>query len=54
MRESRAGPYHVCIRVWDDVGREIPGLHLLAEGCKPHCCIDGSNWQALMENTRIA
>lgn len=40
-------PYHVGIRVWDDVGRDILGLHLLAKGCELHCGIDHSNWKVL-------
>lgn len=40
-------PYHVGIRVWDDVGREILGLQLLAKGCELHRSIDHSNWKVL-------
>lgn len=39
--------YHVGIRVRDDVGREILGEHLLAEGCELCCGIDRSNWKVL-------
>lgn len=35
------------ICVWDDVGREILGVHLLAEGIEPYCGIDCSNWKVL-------
>lgn len=35
------------IRVWDDIGREIVGVHLLAEGCELLCGIDHSNWKVL-------
>lgn len=38
---------HVGIRVWDDIGREIVGVHLLAEGCELLCGIDHSNWKVL-------
>lgn len=44
---GRAVPHHVGIRVWDDVGREIVGVHLLAEGCELLCGIDRSNWKVL-------
>lgn len=45
-------PYHVGIRVWDDVGREILGLHLLAKGCELHCGIDHSNWKVLTRDRK--
>lgn len=40
-------PHHVSIRVRDDVGRDILGVHLLAEGCELRCGIDHSNWKVL-------
>lgn len=42
--------YHVGIRVWDYVGREIPGSHLLAKGCKLRCGVDHSNWKVLTQD----
>lgn len=44
---GEAIPYHVSIRVRDDVSREILGGHLLAEGCKLCCGIDRSHWKVL-------
>ena len=44
---GRAISHHVGICVGDDVGREILGVHLLAEGCEPRCGIDRSNWKVL-------
>lgn len=52
MKGNRGGSHHVCICVCDDVSREIPGLHLLAEGSEPHCCVDCSNWQELTDNRK--